>query len=90
MITLKLPSGIRNIATRMNKSNSCVLSANHVYAVAGIRKELYIWSMSTGMLVKCLDAHFARIIDIQVRRVSVRFCQNYKNGGWVRLAGITI
>jgi WD40 repeat protein len=42
-----------------------VLSAGHVYAVAGIRKELYIWSMENGSLVKCLDAHFARIIDIQ-------------------------
>lgn len=58
--TLRLPSGIRNIATKMNKSNSCVLSAGHVYAVAGIRKELYIWSMESGQLVKCLDAHFAR------------------------------
>ena len=38
----------------------------HVMSV-GIRKELYIWSMSSGDLVKCLDAHFARIIDIQVR-----------------------
>ena len=38
----------------------------HVLSV-GIRKELYIWSMSSGDLVKCLDAHFARIIDIQVR-----------------------
>ena len=37
----------------------------HVMSV-GIRKELYIWSMSSGDLVKCLDAHFARIIDIQV------------------------
>ncbi len=49
--TLKLPSGIRNISTKMNKSNSCVLSAGHVYAVAGIRKELYIWTMKDGMLV---------------------------------------
>ncbi len=65
MTTLKLPSGIRNISTKMNKSNSCVLSAGHVYAVAGIRKELYIWTMKDGLLVKCLDAHFARIIDIQ-------------------------
>ena len=51
MTTLKLPSGIRNISTKMNKSNSCVLSAGHVYAVAGIRKELYIWTMKDGMLV---------------------------------------
>ena len=63
--TLKLPSGIRNIATKMNKSSSCVLSAKQTYAIAGIRKELYIWSVETGQLVKCLDAHFARIIDIQ-------------------------
>ena len=35
------------------------------YAVAGIRKELYIWAVKTGELVKCLDAHFARIIDLQ-------------------------
>jgi len=62
---LRLPGGVRNISTRMNKSNSCVLSAGHVYAVAGIRKELYIWTMKDNMLVKCLDAHFARIIDIQ-------------------------
>ena len=51
---LKLPSGIRNISTKMNKSNSCVLSSGHVYAVAGIRKELYIWSMETEQLVLCL------------------------------------
>ena len=63
--TLKLPSGIRNISTKMNKSNSCVLSVANRYAVAGIRKELYIWSVKDGLLVKCLDAHFARIIDIQ-------------------------
>ena len=62
---LKLPSGIRNISTKMNKSNSCVLSKENKYAVAGIRKELYIWSVKDGLLVKCLDAHFARIIDIQ-------------------------
>ena len=39
-------SGIRNISTKMNKSNACVLSAKHVYAIAGIRKELYIWQVS--------------------------------------------
>ena len=26
---------------------------------------MFIWSMKTGQLVKCLDAHIARIIDIQ-------------------------
>ena len=30
-------TGVRNIATKRNKSNSCVLSSNHQYAIAGIR-----------------------------------------------------
>ena len=64
-LNLRLPSGGRNVSLKMNKSNSCVLSAKHEYAIAGIRKEMYIWSMKTGELVKCLDAHIARIIDIQ-------------------------
>ena len=49
----------------MNKSNKCVLSARNQYAIAGIRKDLLIWSVDNGALVKCLDAHFARIIDLR-------------------------
>ena len=49
----------------MNKSNACVLSAKHVYAIAGIRKELYIWDAKNGDLVKSLAAHVGRIIDVQ-------------------------
>ena len=64
-VTLNLPSGVRNIPIKMNKSNACVLSARSTYAIAGIRKVLYIWSVKYGSLVKCLDAHFARIIDVQ-------------------------
>ena len=62
---LHLPPGIRNVSKRMNKSNNCILSARHTYAIAGIRKQLYIWNVATKDLVKCFDAHFARIIDIQ-------------------------
>ena len=62
---LRLPNGIRNVTKKMNDSSNCVLSAQNKYAIAGIRKELYIWEVSSGKLVKELDAHFARIIDIQ-------------------------
>jgi len=62
---LRLPNGIRNVTKKMNNSSNCVLSAGNKYAIAGIRKELYIWEVSSGTLVKELDAHFARIIDIQ-------------------------
>ena len=63
--SLLLPPGIRNVATKMNKAMPCVLSDQQKYAVTGIRKELYIWSVETGELVKFLDAHFARIVDIK-------------------------
>ena len=63
--SLKLPPGVRNIATKMNKAMPCVLSAHQKYAITGIRKELYIWSVDSGELVKTLDAHFGRIIDLQ-------------------------
>ena len=63
--SLKLPPGVRNIATKMNKAMPCVLSAHQKYAITGIRKELYIWSVESGELVKTLDAHFGRIIDLQ-------------------------
>ena len=64
-VNLKLPNGVRNVPTKMNQSNSCVLSAQNQYAISGIRKEMYIWCMKTGELVKSLEAHIARIIDIQ-------------------------
>ena len=63
-ITLKLPHGIRNITVKMNKSNRCVLSFNNKYAVAGVRQNLYIWLVISGILVISLDAHFARINDV--------------------------
>ena len=62
---LHLPNGIRNVTKKMNDSSNCVLSAGNKYAISGIRKELYIWDVKSGNLVKELDAHFARIIDIQ-------------------------
>ncbi|XP_045465419.1 NACHT and WD repeat domain-containing protein 2 [Harmonia axyridis] len=62
---LPLPYGIRNITTRMLQSNSIMLSAHKNYAIAGVRKNLYVWSMETQKLVKVLDAHFARIVQLE-------------------------
>ncbi|KAL3270705.1 hypothetical protein HHI36_021233 [Cryptolaemus montrouzieri] len=62
---LPLPYGIRNITTRMLQSNSIMLSAHKNYAIAGVRKNLYVWSMESHKLMKVLDAHFARIIQLE-------------------------
>lgn len=64
-IVLKLPYGTRNITTRILQSNSVMLSGHRNYAIAGVRKNLYVWSMENHKLVKILDAHFGRIIQLE-------------------------
>ncbi|XP_020292680.1 NACHT and WD repeat domain-containing protein 2 isoform X2 [Pseudomyrmex gracilis] len=66
---LMLPNGVRNISTRMMCSNSIMVSGTKNYAVAGVRKNLYVWSLETSELVKVLDAHFARIIQLEALTV---------------------
>ena len=62
---LKLPPTVRNVSKGPGLSSVILLSARDEYAVAGIRKELYIWAMDSCQLVKVLAAHFQRIIDMQ-------------------------
>ena len=62
---LCLPNTVRNVCKRHGVSSNLVLSAQDKYAVAGIRKELYIWNMETEELSKVLYAHFQRIVDIR-------------------------
>lgn len=64
-VVLALPHGVRNISTRVLESNSIMLDALKKYAVAGVRKNLYVWSLETRVLVKTLDAHFGRIISLE-------------------------
>lgn len=64
-IYLPLPHGVRNITTRMMQSNSIMVSSHLNYAVAGVRKNLYVWCLKTRDLVKILDAHFGRIIQLE-------------------------
>ncbi|XP_026816728.1 NACHT and WD repeat domain-containing protein 2 isoform X2 [Rhopalosiphum maidis] len=61
---LHLPHGVRNITINMMQSNSCMLSADKRFLVAGVRKMLYVWNMETELLIKVLDAHFGRIISL--------------------------
>ncbi|XP_068248399.1 NACHT and WD repeat domain-containing protein 2 [Palaemon carinicauda] len=63
--TLQLPHGVRNISTRLLKSNTCILSKGYHHAVAGVRKSLYVWDLEKQELLKVLDAHFGRIMDME-------------------------
>lgn len=64
-IYLPLPHGVRNITTKMMQSNSVMVSSQLNYAVAGVRKNLYVWCLESRQLMKVLDAHFGRIIQLE-------------------------
>lgn len=64
-IYLPLPHGVRNISTKMMQSNSIMISSKIDYAIAGVRKSLYVWSLESKLLMKVLDAHFGRIIQLE-------------------------
>lgn len=64
-IYLPLPHGVRNISTKMMQSNSIMISSKMDYAIAGVRKNLYVWSLETKQLMKVLDAHFGRIMQLE-------------------------
>lgn len=64
-IYLALPHGVRNISTKIMQSNSIMISSKIDYAVAGVRKNLYVWSLESKLLLKVLDAHFGRIMQLE-------------------------
>lgn len=62
---LSLPPGIRNIAVQPLQVVSRILFTKYnQYAVAGIRRNLYIWSVSETSLMKVIDAHYGRIVEM--------------------------
>ncbi|KAK5645668.1 hypothetical protein RI129_004132 [Pyrocoelia pectoralis] len=73
-VELYLPYGVRNISTKMLQSNSITLSAHKNYAVGGVRRSLYIWCMKTHKLLKILDAHFGRIIQLEALAIGSWNC----------------
>lgn len=61
MRELLLPHGIRNIPTKNQLTSLVVFTKNNQFVVAGVRKNLYVWDVKQGNMVKILDAHFGRI-----------------------------
>jgi WD40 repeat protein len=62
---LTLPHGVRNISVQPLQVVSRLLFTKYnQYAVAGIRRSLYVWSVSDGRLMKIIDAHYGRIVEM--------------------------
>jgi hypothetical protein len=54
---------LSSVLTDLVKGSSLTIFC-HYSVILGIRKELYVWCIETEELVKTLDAHFARIVEI--------------------------
>eukprot|EP00106_Octopus_bimaculoides_P010882 XP_014778324.1 PREDICTED: NACHT and WD repeat domain-containing protein 2-like [Octopus bimaculoides] len=65
---LKLPHGVRNIPTKNQIFSLLAFTKNNHFVVAGVRRNLYVWDVKQGNMVKVLDAHFGRIIAMDAVR----------------------
>ena len=62
---LKLPDGVRNIPIRpMHSTSPATLAANDSLFVAGVRRNLYLWTVKDSVLVQTVAAHFGRILNL--------------------------
>uniref|UniRef100_A0A0K0FUG2 NACHT domain-containing protein n=1 Tax=Strongyloides venezuelensis TaxID=75913 RepID=A0A0K0FUG2_STRVS len=65
-IYLKLPSGIRNIPVKpMHTTSVMTFTSNDSIFVAAVRNSLYVWKVDTSTLIRTIDAHFGRILNLK-------------------------
>ncbi|RWS28545.1 NACHT and WD repeat domain-containing protein 2-like protein [Leptotrombidium deliense] len=69
-IYLFLPNSVQNVSSGPLESASKVtLTNDEQLAIAGVRNNLYVWAVNSGDLLKTLDAHFARILQLRTLTV---------------------
>lgn len=64
LMHLNLPEGVRNIPVKNQITSPVIYTMDSAYVVACVRKVMFVWSTVDGDLMKTLDAHFGRIIQI--------------------------
>ncbi|CAI4228678.1 unnamed protein product [Auanema sp. JU1783] len=65
LIELSLPLNIRNIPIRPNHSTTVItFASNDTIFVAAIRKHLYFYGIESKQLLRALDAHFGRVLNL--------------------------
>ena len=72
LTTLRLPADVRNIPIKpMHTTSTMALACGDTVFVAGMRRALYIWNVESGQLVRTVDAHFGRILNLQALEMQV-------------------
>ena len=62
-LSLALPRSTRNILAA-GRAAVCLLSRDESLAVAGLRRQLHVWSVATQELLTSLEAHSGRIVEV--------------------------
>ena len=56
-VQLHLPDGARNVPYRKELWSQIVFTKSMAFIVGAVRKNIYVWDVRVGNLVKTLDAH---------------------------------
>uniref|UniRef100_A0AC35UEM1 NACHT domain-containing protein n=1 Tax=Rhabditophanes sp. KR3021 TaxID=114890 RepID=A0AC35UEM1_9BILA len=63
---LKLPNGVRNIPVKpLHTTSVMTFSSNDSLFVAAVKNQLYIWKVDSSLLIRTIDAHFGRILNLK-------------------------
>ena len=61
---LKLPTGVRNIPGKNQLRCLAALTRDDEYVIGAVRKNVYVWQVRDGHLVKTLDVHSERVLSL--------------------------
>ncbi|GMT03651.1 hypothetical protein PENTCL1PPCAC_25825, partial [Pristionchus entomophagus] len=65
LLSLKLPANVRNVPIRpMHSTSALTFASNDTIFVAGTRRHLYLWNIASEQLLRAVDAHFGRILNL--------------------------
>ena len=64
MTELKLPPGVRNIPGKNQLRCLAAFTRDNEYVIGAVRKNVYVWQLQGGQLLKTLDMHFGRVMSL--------------------------
>ena len=52
MLKLLLPRSVKNARMRLNDTNACVVEPTRGIAIAGVRRDIFVWSLEKQELLR--------------------------------------
>eukprot|EP00094_Tigriopus_californicus_P008486 TCALIF_08178-PA protein Name:"Similar to KIAA1239 Leucine-rich repeat and WD repeat-containing protein KIAA1239 (Homo sapiens)" AED:0.19 eAED:0.24 QI:10/0.13/0.1/0.83/0.62/0.73/30/118/1888 len=85
LLTLKLPRSIRNVRVKINQSNPCVIDLQKLLLVAGVRRDIFIWSIKSEMLLRYVTHKRCKRLLVICEELNMVVSQTRKSLGFWNL-----